>query len=77
MFDLDVQVKGLEQRLSETTASKTTLEERVRTSEHFIKSLETELQTTKASLEARQNELKEVQDKVICLAEYKLHFISW
>lgn len=58
------QVKDLEQRLAKVTDDKTSVEEKLKTSEHFVQSLESELQTTKANLEARQAELKESQDKV-------------
>lgn len=57
-------MKDLEFRLSEMTSSKATLEESLKTSEHFARSLETELQTTKTSLEDKQKELKEIQDRV-------------
>ena len=59
-----VQVKDLETRLAEMSSSKAALEENMKTSEHFARSLEAELQTTKTSLEGKQKELKEVQDRV-------------
>jgi chromosome segregation ATPase len=71
-----VQVKDLEQKLSKITDSKTSVEEKLKTSEHFVQSLETELQTTRANLEARQTELKESQDKVRTRATHALFHLS-
>ena len=59
-----LQVKDLEQRLTKVTDAKASVEEKLKASEHFVQSLEAELQTTKATLEARQAELKESQDRV-------------
>ena len=63
-YVLDFQVKDLERRLSEAMDAKAALEDGLKSSEHFTRSLETELQSTKAALEAGQTELREVQDKV-------------
>lgn len=72
LYDLPLQVKDLEQRLRNLTDSKTSVEEKLKTSEHFVQSLETELQTTRANLEARQAELKECQDRVRNSVEFFL-----
>lgn len=60
-----LQIKDLEQRLSKVTDSKSVFEEKLKTSEHLVVSLETELQSTKSSLEAREAELEQVQEKVV------------
>ena len=57
-------MRDLEQRLTKTSDSKVVAEEKLQSSEGLVRSLQDEIKTTTAKLEAKTSELTEVKDKV-------------
>ena len=57
-------MRDLEQRLTKTSDSKVVAEEKLQSSEGLVRSLQDEIKTTTAKLEAKTSELTEVNDKV-------------